>query len=138
MLEPNFSFVEWSIEYGTILKKLRKAKNLTQKEVGESIGRAHTTVATWESGHAQPPADMLFALCQLYDVKDVMATFGIGSNKPIHSTRTTENDDDLSIDTAWFRFSAKAKAEGVAIEDLELALDFIRRSRESLSNHEAE
>lgn len=51
------------------LREAREAKGLTQKEVGDAVGRSFRTVSAWErSDGAQPDADMLIMLCVLYEV----------------------------------------------------------------------
>lgn len=51
------------------LREAREAKGLTQKEVGDAVGRSFRTVSAWERADgAQPDADMLITLCILYEV----------------------------------------------------------------------
>lgn len=58
------------------LKELREQQGLTQTEVGRLIGRAFTTVASWESGKGQPDIDTFFKLMRVYDVSNIEAQFG--------------------------------------------------------------
>jgi transcriptional regulator with XRE-family HTH domain len=58
------------------LRTLREEHGLTQAELGQQIGRATTTVASWESGKGQPDADTLLRLMALYRVEDVVGEFG--------------------------------------------------------------
>lgn len=63
-------------EIAETLKKLRKQAGYTQKQVAELVGNgAFQTVASWESGKAQPDVDKFLHLCQLYNVENVLATF---------------------------------------------------------------
>lgn len=55
-------------EIGLVLKNLRIQKGLTQKEVAEKIGRRQQIIGHWETGYAQPDADTLFTLCDIYGV----------------------------------------------------------------------
>lgn len=41
---------------------------MTQKEVAEKIGRTQQIVGHWETGYAQPDANTLFNLCDIYGV----------------------------------------------------------------------
>lgn len=55
-------------EIGLILKELRVSCGMTQKEVAEKIGRTQQIVGHWETGYAQPDANTLFTLCNIYGV----------------------------------------------------------------------
>lgn len=55
-------------EIGQILKTAREAKGLTQKQVAEQIGRRQQIIGHWETGYAQPDANTLFELCDIYDL----------------------------------------------------------------------
>lgn len=58
------------------LRDLREQKGLTQAELGRQIGRAFTTIASWESGKGQPDADTLLRLLAFYQVENVLEEFG--------------------------------------------------------------
>lgn len=53
-------------EIARILKELRNAANMKRKDVADSIGVSVKTVGHWETGYAQPDADTLFRLCDMY------------------------------------------------------------------------
>ena len=53
-------------EIGQILKVAREAKGFTQKQVAELIGRKQQIIGHWETGYAQPDANTLFELCDIY------------------------------------------------------------------------
>ena len=53
---------------GCFLAELRKAKNLTQEELGEQIGVTNKTVSRYENGNYLPPVEILQMLSKLYDV----------------------------------------------------------------------
>lgn len=55
-------------EIGLILKELRVSCGMTQKEVAERLGRNQPIVGHWETGYAQPDANTLFTLCNIYGV----------------------------------------------------------------------
>lgn len=67
-------------EIGQILKSAREAKGLTQKQVAEIIGRRQQIVGHWETGYAQPDANTLFDLCDLYGIS-VDEAFGKRTQK---------------------------------------------------------
>lgn len=62
-------------QIGSILKELRLQTGKTQKEVAELLGRKQQIVGHWETGYAQPDANTLFTLCEIYGTT-VDAAFG--------------------------------------------------------------
>lgn len=69
------------------LKELREAQNLTQAEVGRLIGKAFTTVASWESGKGQPDIDTLFTLLRIYQIDNVLEEFGYAEEAAPYTQR---------------------------------------------------
>lgn len=67
-------------DIGAILKQLRLTCNMTQKEVAEKIGRKQQIVGHWETGYAQPDANTLFTLCEIYGTT-VDEAFGFSRNE---------------------------------------------------------
>lgn len=72
-------------EIGDILRQLRLACNMTQKEVAEKLGRKQQIIGHWETGYSQPDANTLFTLCDIYNTT-VDEAFGFSSKNEI--TRT--------------------------------------------------
>lgn len=63
------------------LKEYRKKNNYTVNDVSlmlheRSIEVAPKTIYGWESGQANPSADMLLTLCEMYNITDILAAFG--------------------------------------------------------------
>ena len=50
------------------LKKLRRSKNLTQKELAEVIGVDRTTYVKYESGDSEPSFEKLIKLADFFEV----------------------------------------------------------------------
>lgn len=53
---------------GCFLKELRKAKNLTQEQVGEELNVSGRTVSRWETGRNMPDISLLAELVEFYEV----------------------------------------------------------------------
>lgn len=53
---------------GNLLRDLRKAKGLTQKQIAENLGVQPKTVSKWETGHGFPDVAYLQALSELLGV----------------------------------------------------------------------
>lgn len=56
------------IDIGKFIMKLRKENGLTQEQLGEKIGVTNKTISRWETGTYLPPAEMLLALSELFNV----------------------------------------------------------------------
>ena len=57
-----------SAEIGKRLRRMRIARNMTQKEVSESISASLACVGHWERGRNLPTRDNLLSLSELYGV----------------------------------------------------------------------
>ena len=80
-----------------VLKELRRKNSLTVHDVvvkhGDmSINIADKTLYGWESGQAQPDADTLLILCEIYQVDDILSTFGYKENLSINATEYEKKD----------------------------------------------
>lgn len=53
---------------GENIKKYRKEKGLTQKELAEKIGKGFSTVQKYELNIAQPPIDVLNNIAEILDI----------------------------------------------------------------------
>lgn len=51
-------------------KAARVNRGLTQREVGELIGKSRQTINSWENGHTSPGIPELKMLCSIYDVSE--------------------------------------------------------------------
>ena len=64
-----------------VLKEYRKKNKYAVKDVSimlkeRSIKAAPKTIYGWESGQAQPSADILLTLCELYNIENILSAFG--------------------------------------------------------------
>lgn len=50
----------------TIIRELRRARNMTQKALAEAVGVSQGSVAQWEIGLCKPSVDNLVALANLF------------------------------------------------------------------------
>jgi SOS-response transcriptional repressors (RecA-mediated autopeptidases) len=53
---------------GAQIRKYRKAKGMTQKELGFRLGVAHNTISGYESGANEPDQNILFAIADILGV----------------------------------------------------------------------
>lgn len=66
------------------IKKIRKAKNLKQAELGEILGVKEATVTSWETGARNPAESVLVAMCREFNVNEEWLNTGEGDMfKPV-------------------------------------------------------
>ncbi len=73
--------------FGERIRVSRRNKNLTQKELAESIGAKHNSVSNWENNQNKPDPDMIELLCGILDVS------------PSYLMGYEEKNDTLTIET---------------------------------------
>ena len=71
-----------------VLKEYRKQNNYSVNDVAlllheRSFDVAAKTIYGWESGQAQPSADILLTLCEIYKVADILSAFGYNNEEDI-------------------------------------------------------
>ena len=74
-----------------VLKEYRKKNHYSVSDVSimlrsRSIDVAPKTIYGWESGQANPSADVLLTLCELYNITDILSAFGYASSEEFHIT----------------------------------------------------
>ena len=62
------SFVRKEMNIGTIIKKLRHQRDLTQEQLAEYLNVSVSAVSQWESGKTVPDVSTLLALANFFDV----------------------------------------------------------------------
>ena len=81
--------------FSETLKELRLKAGYTQKQVYDMLGIRQSTFSAWETGRAEPSADMLLKLCKLYHVNAVFAAFGYDGYNEDGSIRLNMEETDL-------------------------------------------
>lgn len=75
------------------LKELRIKSGLTADQVGEKIGKSGKTVNAWENNRGQPDAEILIALCDIYEVDNILKEFReTNTSKPFFSLSDHEKE----------------------------------------------
>lgn len=85
------------------LKDKRKSLGLSVDTVSVELQKYGIDVSpkslySYESGHRQPDADTLMALCEIYKIDDIMKTFGYTKKSPesVHPTDPEEIKEDIT------------------------------------------
>lgn len=79
-----------------VLKEKRKLLGLSVETVSEGLKRYCIDVSprslySYESGHRQPDADTLMALCEIYKIDDIMKEFGYTKKSPAPAKAESED-----------------------------------------------
>lgn len=56
------------MSFGMQLRRARKNKKMTQKELADGVGARHNTVSNWEADRNRPDPETIRALCALLEV----------------------------------------------------------------------
>lgn len=81
--------------FADTLKEMRIKAGYSQKEVYEMFNIRQSTFSAWETGRAEPSADMLLKLCQLYNISDILGAFGFDGYNEDGSIRLNINEIDI-------------------------------------------
>ena len=84
-------------EIGAVLKSARERRGLTQLQVAETLGKRQQTIGNWETGYAQPDANTLFALCDLYNIS-IDDAFGGGRHGVVSSSEKEHLEKYRTLD----------------------------------------
>ena len=98
------------VDIGIRIKTMRKMRGLSQKNLGDKIGKAATTISSYENNVQTPPTDVLQSIAYaLYVPIDYF--FGAGSEKLYSSTNLTAQQK-LLLDLLFKEFSAPSGING--------------------------
>lgn len=76
-------------DFGDNLKRLRKERTLTQKELGAQIGLSKAVISKYENGVGYPTFDVLIRMAQYFGVTTDYL-LGVSGNKTVDVTGLTE------------------------------------------------
>ncbi len=80
-------------DFGTVLKNLRKSRNLTQRELGSHIGLSKAVVSKYETGMGYPNFDTLILIANYFSVTcDYL--LGVEKSKTLNVSDLTDSQID--------------------------------------------
>lgn len=80
-------------DFGSILKELRKNRNLTQSELGMRVGLSKAVVSKYENGLGYPSFDMLIRIADFFGVTTDYL-LGVENRKTIDVSFLTDSQVD--------------------------------------------
>jgi transcriptional regulator with XRE-family HTH domain len=107
-----------------------KMRNMRKTDIAAMAKLNRSSITQYTNGIYNPSSN---TLCLFAEILNVSSLWLMGYDVPMEEIIPTNNNIgglDPVVDAAWFRFSAQAKEDGIEPEDIELALDFIKRSKE--------
>ena len=79
------------VKIGKFIADLRKEKEMTQKELAETIGVSDKTISKWECGNGMPEMSMLMPLCQALQINVNELLSGERLSADSYSRKAEEN-----------------------------------------------
>lgn len=108
-------------DFAETLKKMRIKAGYSQKEVYEMFNIRQSTFSAWETGRAEPSADMLLKLCKLYNVNDILGAFGFDGYNEDGSIQLNLKEIDM---VEKYRFISAHSPEGAKVVDTVLDREY--------------
>lgn len=82
------------VEFGAKLRRLRKQKNLTQKQLANLIGVQHTIISFYELNERIPSPDVLVKIASVFHVSTDYL-LGLEKGESLDISQLTESDKNL-------------------------------------------
>ena len=105
-------------KFSQVLKTLRKERHLSQRQLGDSLHFAYSTIAMWEKGQREPNYKTLELIADFFNVD---MNYILGKSNIKNSYRYFSENENLSL-----LFSA---AKDLTSEELAPILAFVRNAR---------
>ncbi|WP_176444789.1 helix-turn-helix domain-containing protein [Paenibacillus herberti] len=117
--------------YAERIKKLRKLKNLTQRQLADRLGVDNTTISKWEAGIYEPNSDLLNQLAEIFEttVDDILG------RKITLSSTTTEEKEFFFYETEDVQFIARSKKD-MTPEDFKHLMELAKKAKEMFDDED--
>ena len=103
------------------VKELREEKRLKQIELAMQLNISQATLSNWERGIHDPDNESLLQLSKFFNCTvDFLLR---------NSEIRLPASEDTGLTNAYYRIAFDAKESGIDPGDLELAVDFLKRSK---------
>lgn len=106
-------------------KQLREEKGLKQVDLAAKLNISQSTLSNWERGIHDPDNESLMSLASFFDCSvDYLL-----NNSDVKSVETSFYSSQ-DLDQAFFRMAQDAKESGLHPQDLQMAIDFLKRAKQ--------
>ena len=104
------------------VKELRLEKGMRQIELAQTLDVSQATLSNWERGVHNPDNESLTELSKIFGCSiDYLLM-----NSPV---RYPLDEEGFEVDRVYYRIVQEARNAGLDPEDLELAIDFLKRAK---------
>ncbi|MCL2855461.1 MAG: helix-turn-helix domain-containing protein [Defluviitaleaceae bacterium] len=104
------------------VKELREEKGLKQSELAQTLGVSQATLSNWERGVHDPANETLGQLAKLFGCS---IDYLLGNS----IVKYPVDADGMEADQVFYRIAQEAKMSGITANDLQLAVDFLRKAK---------
>lgn len=101
---------------GKIIKDARIKKGLTQRQLGELIGKSNNALTNWEKGTNSPDVDMIELLCSILDITVDEMFPNSKKQQPINELPPTEQ----TLIESWEKLSPSDQMKIIGMIELKL------------------
>lgn len=109
------------------IRRLRKARRLSQTELAEEIGVSTAAISAYETGRIVPPLDIIQKLAEFFSVPIVEVT---GDKREYYLNETTAYTAQELFENPDLRMLFDA-ARDSRPEDLQMAADLLKRLKKT-------
>lgn len=109
---------------GDRIRQLRKEKKLTQTELGNNLTIGKSTVSQYENNINTPDIEMMTKIADFFDVS---IDFLLARSDNRKNTKEYEQE---KIPPAFIKIAKDAYDHGLSPEDIEMAIDFLKKARQ--------
>lgn len=112
-------------KFGVRLKQLRKAKKLTQKELGEIFGFSDSIITMYEKGAREPSAETLINLAEYFGVSmDYLVGRTDNPKMQIIQTSFLDNEKEHTLE---IEYEKENKEDMLTLKELEKLIDIVKK-----------
>lgn len=114
------------MEIGSVLRESRIGSKMTVEQVSKILTEqgykaSQKTVYSWENGNSRPDIEIFMKLCDLYEIKDILKTFGYDGYKEDGSLQLNMKEVDL---VEKYRFISAHSPDGAGVIDAVLDREY--------------
>ena len=106
------------------IKKLRKKKNLSQRDLAKEINLSPSTIAMYETGKRKPDADKLKQIASYFNVSIDYLLGNTDERKPVNEL--IKNEEAVEIEELLERYQVMLEGDELDESAKKSVIDFLR------------